>query len=108
MASIDVSVSPPKSSPPPHSDLPLQKSGTDAAEADLPEDKEASSASKTPSSLYRVAALLLQHNLVDLDSLYPHLTPDDAEIVESFKKEIADAKQYARKLNTVMLNKGVN
>ena len=73
------------------------------------EEKDAAGApasTKTPSSLYRVAALLLQHNLVDLDALYPHLNPDDAEIVEGFKKEISDAKQYARRLNAVILNKG--
>ena len=72
----------------------------------MAEEKPASPASKTPSSLYRVAAMLLQHDLVELDSVYPHLTPDDADIVESFKKEISDAKQYARKLNSVTLSKG--
>ena len=77
-----------------------------AADGELNDEATSNASSKTPESLYRVAALLLQHDLVDLDSIYPHLTPDDAEIVESFKKEIADAKQYARKLNTVILNKG--
>ena len=79
-----------------------------AVDGELNDDATAVAAasSKTPDSLHRVAALLLQHDLVDLDSVYPHLLPDDAEIVESFKKEIADAKQYARKLNTVTLNKG--
>ena len=70
------------------------------------DDLKSDAAATTPASLFRVAALLLQHELVDLDSLYPHLTPDDTVIVETYKKEIADAKQYARKLNCVILNKG--
>nr|XP_021532123.1 LOW QUALITY PROTEIN: THO complex subunit 2 [Aotus nancymaae] len=32
---------------------------------------------ETPSSLYRVAAVLLQFNLIDLDDLYVHLLPAD-------------------------------
>ena len=87
-----------------------QKSAEDSAGVDgeLNDDSAGSGAAstKTSESLFRVAALLLQHDLVNLDSVYPHLSPDDAEIVESFKKEIADAKQYARKMNTVTLNKG--
>jgi hypothetical protein len=29
---------------------------------------------ETPASLYKVAALLLQHSLIDLETLYPHVS----------------------------------
>ncbi|XP_023686314.2 THO complex subunit 2 isoform X1 [Paramormyrops kingsleyae] len=58
---------------------------------------------ETPSSLYHVAAALLQHNLIQLDDLYVHLLPSDASIVEEHKRQILEAKQIARKLNMVVV-----
>ncbi|CAL1526810.1 unnamed protein product [Lymnaea stagnalis] len=58
----------------------------------------------TPVSLFRCAALLLKHELVDLDDLYPYLLPSDTEIIPFYNKEVADAKAYARKLQTVVLS----
>ncbi|XP_048461252.1 THO complex subunit 2-like [Rhincodon typus] len=59
---------------------------------------------ETPSSLYRVAAILLQNNLIELDDLYVHLLPLDANILEHHKREIFEAKQIARKLTLVVLS----
>ncbi|XP_043560804.1 THO complex subunit 2 isoform X1 [Chiloscyllium plagiosum] len=59
---------------------------------------------ETPPSLYRVAAILLQNNLVELDDLYVHLLPLDANILEHHKREIVEAKQIARKLTLVVLS----
>ncbi|XP_041357183.1 THO complex subunit 2-like isoform X2 [Gigantopelta aegis] len=65
---------------------------------------EPSQGSEIPSSLYKIAALLLKHKLVSLDDLYPHLLPNDADIVSYHNKEVSDAKVYARKLNVVVLS----
>ncbi|XP_055499527.1 THO complex subunit 2 isoform X3 [Leucoraja erinacea] len=59
---------------------------------------------ETPSSLYRVAAILLQNNLIELDDLYVHLLPLDSNILEQHKREIVEAKQIARKLTLVVLS----
>ncbi|XP_027754008.1 THO complex subunit 2 isoform X1 [Empidonax traillii] len=59
---------------------------------------------ETPSSLYRVAAVLLQHNLIDLEDLYVHLLPGDNAIMEEHKREIVEAKQIVRKLTMVVLS----
>ncbi|XP_041901544.1 THO complex subunit 2-like [Corvus kubaryi] len=59
---------------------------------------------ETPSSLYRVAAVLLQHNLIDLEDLYVHLLPGDNTIIEEHKREIVEAKQIVRKLTMVVLS----
>ena len=37
---------------------------------------------ETPESLYRIAALLISHNLVDIDKFYPHVsTPSHTSVV---------------------------
>ncbi|KAG9478503.1 THO complex subunit 2 isoform X2 [Eleutherodactylus coqui] len=59
---------------------------------------------ETPISLYRVAAVLLQHNLIDLEDLYVHLLPLDNSILEEHKKELIEAKQIVRKLTMVVLS----
>ncbi|XP_026135329.1 THO complex subunit 2-like isoform X1 [Carassius auratus] len=58
---------------------------------------------ETPSSLYHIAAALLQHNLIALEDLYVHLLPLDSSIVEEHKREILEAKQIARKLTMVLV-----
>ncbi|KAM4663955.1 THO complex subunit 2 [Discoglossus pictus] len=59
---------------------------------------------ETPSSLYRVASVLLQYNLIDLDDLYVHLLPLDSSILEEYKKEVMEAKLLVRKLTLVVLS----
>uniref|UniRef100_A0A673NMG8 THO complex subunit 2 n=1 Tax=Sinocyclocheilus rhinocerous TaxID=307959 RepID=A0A673NMG8_9TELE len=58
---------------------------------------------ETPSSLYHIAAALLQHNLIALEDLYVHLLPLDSSIVEEHKRAILEAKQIARKLTMVLV-----
>uniref|UniRef100_A0A8C9WHR6 THO complex subunit 2 n=1 Tax=Scleropages formosus TaxID=113540 RepID=A0A8C9WHR6_SCLFO len=58
---------------------------------------------ETPTSLYHVAAALLQHNLIELEDLYVHLLPLDSTIMEEHKSEILEAKQIARKLTMVVV-----
>ncbi|KAJ8298480.1 hypothetical protein KUTeg_025011 [Tegillarca granosa] len=59
---------------------------------------------ETPESLYKLAGLLLKHELVDLDSLYPHLAPDDSDIQAYHQKDLDEAKAYAKKLSVVILS----
>ncbi|KAM3175897.1 hypothetical protein ACTXT7_007579 [Hymenolepis weldensis] len=50
--------------------------------------------SSTPESLHRLAALLISHNLVDVDILLAHLLPSDATIHAGRTKSIRDAKSW--------------
>ncbi|XP_075691887.1 THO complex subunit 2 [Rhinoderma darwinii] len=59
---------------------------------------------ETPTPLYRVAAVLLQYHLIDLEDLYVHLLPLDSSILEEYKKEVMEAKQIVRKLTMVVLS----
>uniref|UniRef100_UPI00358DF603 THO complex subunit 2 isoform X2 n=1 Tax=Myxine glutinosa TaxID=7769 RepID=UPI00358DF603 len=59
---------------------------------------------ETPTSLYRVTALLLQHQLIDLEDLYVHLMPPDSEMIEQHKHEVSDARQLLKKINLVVLS----
>uniref|UniRef100_G1QCD4 THO complex subunit 2 n=1 Tax=Myotis lucifugus TaxID=59463 RepID=G1QCD4_MYOLU len=60
----------------------------------------------TPSSLYRVAAVLLQGNLIDLNYLYVHLLPADNCIMDEYKREMVEAKEILRKLTVAVLSSG--
>ena len=55
----------------------------------------------TPVSLYRVTALLLQHQVIQLDDIYNWLSPSDKEIVADWDQEMSDAKEFVRKLNVI-------
>ncbi|KAK6168365.1 hypothetical protein SNE40_020916 [Patella caerulea] len=59
---------------------------------------------ETPSSLYKVTALLLKHELLNLNDLYPHLLPEDGAISDFHKTELSEARSYAKKLNLVILS----
>ncbi|XP_059482003.1 THO complex subunit 2 isoform X2 [Neocloeon triangulifer] len=55
----------------------------------------------TPTSLYTVTALMLKHDVVSLDDIYGWLLPEDKQITSAWEKEMADAKEYVRKLNII-------
>ncbi len=61
--------------------------------------------SSTPNSLFVITALLLQHGVIHLEDIYRWLTPKDSEIDESAAKELADAKEYARRMNIIAVPK---
>lgn len=61
--------------------------------------------SATPRSLFLVTALLLQHDIIHLDDIYRWLSPKDSEIDEAAAKELADAKEFARRLNVISVPK---
>ena len=82
---------------------------------------------QTPGSLFKVTALLLQHGVIKLDDIYAwvghwlfackmvppvlivfvfcQLNPPDKSIVADWEAEIAQAKEYVRKLNVILTNK---
>jgi len=55
----------------------------------------------TPDSLYQVTALLIQHDILTFEDVYPLLSPSDDDLTQQWSKEIADAKEYLRKINIV-------
>lgn len=55
----------------------------------------------TPASLYKVTALLLQHQVIHLDDIYNWLSPSDKEMVADWEQELGDAKEFVRKLNVI-------
>jgi THO complex subunit 2 len=54
-------------------------------------------------SLYKTTSYLLKHNIIDLDSLMPHLYPNEQQIIQSYKEEFDSARQYAKKIITINL-----
>ena len=61
--------------------------------------------SSTPRSLFIVTALLLQHGVILLEDIYSWLTPSDSEIEDAASKELADAKEFARRQNIIAVPK---
>ncbi len=59
----------------------------------------------TPRSLFLVTALLLQHGAIHLEDIYRWLNPKDSEIEEAASKELADAKEFARRVNIISVPK---
>lgn len=59
---------------------------------------------ETPSSLYRVAAVLLEVNLIDLNDLYVHLLPAANCIMDEYKREMVEAQEILRKLTVAVLS----
>ncbi|XP_058449396.1 THO complex subunit 2 [Malaya genurostris] len=60
---------------------------------------------KTPESLFKVTALLLQYGVIKLDDIYTWLSPTDKSIVTDWETDVAEAKEFVRKLNVVSTNK---
>uniref|UniRef100_A0A182M4N4 THO complex subunit 2 n=1 Tax=Anopheles culicifacies TaxID=139723 RepID=A0A182M4N4_9DIPT len=60
---------------------------------------------QTPVSLFKVTALLLLHRVIKLDDIYAWLNPPDKTIVADWEAEMAQAKEYVRKLNVILTNK---
>jgi len=56
-----------------------------------------------PSSLYRQTALMIQHGILDLDSIYGLLGPEDEAIFGDADTEMSDAREFVRKMNIVSL-----
>ncbi|XP_026326436.1 THO complex subunit 2 isoform X2 [Hyposmocoma kahamanoa] len=56
---------------------------------------------KEPPPLMTVIALLLQHQVISLDDIYPWLRPDDSIMAKEADKEVKSAQEYIRKLNIV-------
>jgi len=59
----------------------------------------------TPFSLYKVTSILLQHNVIKMDDIYPWLSPVDEKLIGDWQTEIAEAKEFVRKLNIISTNK---
>lgn len=58
----------------------------------------------TPQPLFLAAAMLIQHDRVELDALYPHLFPADIAISAAYEKSVVECKQLAKNVGKVALN----
>lgn len=56
-----------------------------------------------PYSFYRLIAILLRYEILDLDDIYPSLVPSDAKILDYHKKLVEEAKAYSRKYAMLVL-----
>ncbi|KAL6079090.1 THO complex subunit 2 [Balamuthia mandrillaris] len=61
---------------------------------------------KISKTLYDVTALLIQHKLLTIDEIWPHLSPSDEEGVKQAEKVFQQAATSAEKLTSVNLNLG--
>ncbi|XP_064404641.1 THO complex subunit 2-like isoform X2 [Halichondria panicea] len=62
---------------------------------------DGSTDSPTPSSLYKLSALLLHRGLVTLEDLYPHLSQSDSTLKELHQSSLDDALTRAKRANIV-------
>ncbi|XP_075153160.1 THO complex subunit 2-like protein [Haematobia irritans] len=60
---------------------------------------------KTPRSLFHVCSLLLKYGVIDLNDIYVWLTPTDSVIISEWEQDLADAKEFVRKMNVIVTNK---
>lgn len=51
----------------------------------------ASQGEETPSSLYKLCAMLIKHSIVSVDDLYPFLSPDDETAKKVWDQHLKDA-----------------
>ena len=62
---------------------------------------------KTPDSLLQAIALMLGEKAISCAEIYPHLSPPDKEMNDSYKKHLINCRQAARKLTAAVLNEAV-
>ena len=63
---------------------------------------------EVPESLFRQTALMIQHGILEMNVIYNLLGPSDEVIEDIARKELADAKEYLRKMNIVSTNQDNN
>ena len=54
-----------------------------------------------PEPLYLQTGLMIQHEILDLEAIYDMLGPEDSVILDDADKEMAEAKEFVRKMNIV-------
>ncbi|XP_001606603.2 THO complex subunit 2 isoform X1 [Nasonia vitripennis] len=55
----------------------------------------------TPFSLQKVTALMLQHEVINLDDILSWLVPDDKIIIRDYDNDMKQAKEYVRKMSVI-------
>ncbi|XP_011499496.1 PREDICTED: THO complex subunit 2 [Ceratosolen solmsi marchali] len=63
--------------------------------------KYCSTTNCTPFSLQKLTALMLQHEVINLNDILPWLIPDDKVIIKDYDQDIKLAKEYVRKMNVI-------
>ena len=57
-----------------------------------------------PASFFQLLAFLISHNLITINAFYPHLAPEDSEMVEQYKERLAEGRKNIKALTKVNLN----
>ncbi|XP_036222766.2 THO complex subunit 2 [Bactrocera oleae] len=60
---------------------------------------------RTPRSLFHVCSLLLKYGVIELHDIYQWLAPVDKNITSEWENDLAEAKEFVRKLNIIVTNK---
>lgn len=60
-------------------------------------------ADATPFSLQKVTALMLQHEVIELDDILPWLVPSDKSIIKDHDQSMKQAKEYVRQMSVISI-----
>ncbi len=56
---------------------------------------------EVPDDLFKQTSLLIQHGILDMESIYGMLGPDDEQIKADSEEEMKEARLFIRKLNSL-------
>ncbi|KPM11917.1 THO complex subunit 2-like protein, partial [Sarcoptes scabiei] len=59
-----------------------------------------------PYGLYDVAASLLYHKLINIEDVYPFLSPTNSKICQNYQNDLAEAKNYPRYISSILAVEG--
>ena len=65
---------------------------------------EGDSKGQVPETLFKQTALMIQHDVLEMDVIYQLLGPSDESIVATAEKEMSEAKEFVRKMTVVSTN----
>lgn len=54
-------------------------------------------------SFYRLIAILIRLNILDIDDIYPHLVPSDSKILDYHKRQTEEARHFSKKYAMVIV-----
>lgn len=66
-------------------------------------NEEIPMATIVPQSFNRLIAILINKDVIDLEEIYPYLTPPDGEILQHHKRLVEEAKLFARKYAMIIV-----
>ena len=70
--------------------------------------KDSQRPGQVPETLFKQTALMIQHDVLEMDVIYQLLGPSDESIVAAAEKEMSEAKEFVRKMTVVSTNQDSN